>query len=120
MGILSEPRGREELRRYAYVVRSYRWLQALVEQVLRRGGAPDALAPRTMALLRSDYRTDEYWDQKRVPSDYRVLRMAFEIRDKRPPACCGGGFSIGPLGFAPVHQHLRFQAPQLGIEPVLS
>ena len=53
--------------------RSYRWLQALVEQVLRRGGAPDALAPRTMELLRWDSETQlmRYWDRRR-------LRIAFE------------------------------------------
>ena len=59
------------------IVQSYnRWLQALVEQVLRRGGAPDALAPRTMELLRWDSETQlmRYWDRRR-------LRIAFEPRN---------------------------------------
>ena len=64
------------------IVQSYnRWLQALVEQVLRRGGAPDALAPRTMELLRWDSETQLCWDSETQLMRYwdrRRLRIAFE------------------------------------------
>ena len=50
-----------------------RWREALVGQVLRQGGAPDALAPLAIQLLGLDRETQllKCWDQ-------RHLRLAFE------------------------------------------